>query len=135
MGAKFGSATMTSWPRASRQALAFGSGIHGAAAFLLRGVQEGKVPSLADVQAFFEAYWQLETGNRPIRFGEKDKERVTAAGGPLVLAIPLLAAGHGCPHGTPPNNEPGPSLYCAVIVKTVDEETRAMCSINELLCD
>ena len=41
-------------------------------AFLLRGVQEGKAPSLADVQAFFEAYWQLDTGNRPIRFGEKD---------------------------------------------------------------
>src|SRR6516225_3996980 len=32
-----------------------------------------------------------------------------------------------------PNNEPGPSLYCAVIVKTVDEQTRAKTSINELL--
>ncbi|HEX4185989.1 MAG TPA: 2,3,4,5-tetrahydropyridine-2,6-dicarboxylate N-succinyltransferase, partial [Stellaceae bacterium] len=28
---------------------------------------------------------------------------------------------------------PGPSLYCAVIVKTVDERTRARTSINELL--
>jgi len=27
---------------------------------------------LPDVQAFFEGYWKLETGNRPIRFGEKD---------------------------------------------------------------
>ena len=64
-------------------ALAFGSGIHGAAAFLLRGVQEGKAPSLADVQAFFEAYWQLETGNRPIRFGEKDtKESLLDLGAP-----------------------------------------------------
>ena len=34
-----------------------------------------------------------------------------------------------------PNNEPGPSLYCAVIVKTVDEKTRAKTSINELLRD
>ena len=34
-----------------------------------------------------------------------------------------------------PNNEPGPSLYCAVIVKTVDEQTRAKTSINELLRD
>jgi 2,3,4,5-tetrahydropyridine-2,6-dicarboxylate N-succinyltransferase len=34
-----------------------------------------------------------------------------------------------------PNNEPGPSLYCAVIVKTVDERTRAKTSINELLRD
>jgi 2,3,4,5-tetrahydropyridine-2-carboxylate N-succinyltransferase len=32
-------------------------------------------------------------------------------------------------------NEPGPSLYCAVIVKTVDEKTRAKTSINELLRD
>jgi 2,3,4,5-tetrahydropyridine-2-carboxylate N-succinyltransferase len=34
-----------------------------------------------------------------------------------------------------PNNEPGPGLYCAVIVKTVDEKTRSKTSINELLRD
>jgi 2,3,4,5-tetrahydropyridine-2-carboxylate N-succinyltransferase len=34
-----------------------------------------------------------------------------------------------------PNGTPGPSLYCAVIVKTVDEGTRAKTSINELLRD
>jgi 2,3,4,5-tetrahydropyridine-2-carboxylate N-succinyltransferase len=34
-----------------------------------------------------------------------------------------------------PNNEPGPGLYCAVIVKTVDERTRSKTSINELLRD
>jgi 2,3,4,5-tetrahydropyridine-2,6-dicarboxylate N-succinyltransferase len=34
-----------------------------------------------------------------------------------------------------PNNEPSPGLYCAVIVKTVDEKTRAKTSINELLRD
>jgi 2,3,4,5-tetrahydropyridine-2-carboxylate N-succinyltransferase len=33
------------------------------------------------------------------------------------------------------NGEPGPSLYCAVIVKTVDEKTRSKTSINELLRD
>jgi 2,3,4,5-tetrahydropyridine-2-carboxylate N-succinyltransferase len=32
-----------------------------------------------------------------------------------------------------PDGRPGPSLYCAVIVKTVDERTRARTSINELL--
>ena len=32
-----------------------------------------------------------------------------------------------------PNGEPGPSLYCAVIVKKVDEKTRSKTSINELL--
>jgi 2,3,4,5-tetrahydropyridine-2-carboxylate N-succinyltransferase len=34
-----------------------------------------------------------------------------------------------------PGNEPTPSLYCAVIVKRVDEKTRAKTSINELLRD
>jgi len=34
-----------------------------------------------------------------------------------------------------PNGNPGPSLYCAVIVKTVDEKTRSKTSINELLRD
>jgi 2,3,4,5-tetrahydropyridine-2-carboxylate N-succinyltransferase len=34
-----------------------------------------------------------------------------------------------------PNGEAGPSLYCAVIVKQVDEKTRAKTSVNELLRD
>ncbi|MGE0054264.1 MAG: 2,3,4,5-tetrahydropyridine-2,6-dicarboxylate N-succinyltransferase [Hyphomicrobium sp.] len=34
-----------------------------------------------------------------------------------------------------PNGEPGPNLYCAVIVKRVDEKTRSKTSINELLRD
>ncbi len=34
-----------------------------------------------------------------------------------------------------PNGEPGPNLYCAVIVKRVDERTRSKTSINELLRD
>jgi 2,3,4,5-tetrahydropyridine-2,6-dicarboxylate N-succinyltransferase len=34
-----------------------------------------------------------------------------------------------------PNGEPGPSLYCAVIVKTVDAQTRSKTAINELLRD
>jgi 2,3,4,5-tetrahydropyridine-2,6-dicarboxylate N-succinyltransferase len=37
--------------------------------------------------------------------------------------------------GKPINNEPGPSLYCAVIVKRVDAQTRAKTGINELLRD
>jgi 2,3,4,5-tetrahydropyridine-2-carboxylate N-succinyltransferase len=39
------------------------------------------------------------------------------------------------PGGTMGNSEPGPSLYCAVIVKTVDERTRSKTGINELLRD
>jgi len=34
-----------------------------------------------------------------------------------------------------PNGAPGPSLYCAVIIKRVDERTRSKTSINELLRD
>ena len=37
------------------------------------------------------------------------------------------------PGGPLPNGMPGPSLYCAVIVKTVDAQTRAKTAINELL--
>ena len=34
-----------------------------------------------------------------------------------------------------PDGNPGPSLYCAVVVKQVDEQTRSKTSINELLRD
>ncbi len=33
------------------------------------------------------------------------------------------------------NGQPAPSLYCAVIVKRVDEKTRSKTGINELLRD
>ncbi|MDB5406326.1 MAG: dapD [Rhodospirillales bacterium] len=39
------------------------------------------------------------------------------------------------PGGNLPDGKPGPSLYCAVIVKRVDERTRSKTSINELLRD
>ena len=39
------------------------------------------------------------------------------------------------PGSLPPANGNGPSLYCAVIVKTVDEQTRSKTSVNELLRD
>jgi 2,3,4,5-tetrahydropyridine-2-carboxylate N-succinyltransferase len=37
--------------------------------------------------------------------------------------------------GSLPSGKGGPSLYCAVIVKRVDEKTRAKTSVNELLRD
>ena len=37
--------------------------------------------------------------------------------------------------GSAPSSSGGPNLYCAVIVKRVDEKTRAKTSINELLRD
>ena len=39
------------------------------------------------------------------------------------------------PGKTMKNGQPGPSLYCAVIVKRVDAQTRSKTSINELLRD
>lgn len=46
------------------------------------------------------------------------------------VVVPGTLPGKPLPDGTP-----GPSLYCAVIVKRVDEQTRAKTSINELLRD
>jgi 2,3,4,5-tetrahydropyridine-2-carboxylate N-succinyltransferase len=49
---------------------------------------------------------------------------------PYSVVVPGSLAGRPLPDGSP-----GPSLYCAVIVKTVDEQTRSKTSINELLRD
>jgi len=46
------------------------------------------------------------------------------------VVVPGSMPGKPLPDGTP-----GPSLYCAVIVKRVDEQTRSKTSINELLRD
>src|SRR5262249_55944604 len=53
-------------------ALAFGSGIHGAAAFFYRSVAKGERPSVADVQGYFAALWKLESEHRRLRFGERE---------------------------------------------------------------
>jgi 2,3,4,5-tetrahydropyridine-2,6-dicarboxylate N-succinyltransferase len=47
---------------------------------------------------------------------------------PYSVVVPGSLPGKPLPDGTP-----GPSLYCAVIVKTVDEQTRSKTGINELL--
>jgi 2,3,4,5-tetrahydropyridine-2-carboxylate N-succinyltransferase len=46
------------------------------------------------------------------------------------VVVPGAMPGKNLPDGTP-----GPSLYCAVIVKRVDAQTRSKTSINELLRD
>ncbi|WP_152044562.1 2,3,4,5-tetrahydropyridine-2,6-dicarboxylate N-succinyltransferase [Aureimonas psammosilenae] len=58
-----------------------------------------------------------ETGS--ITYGEVPPYSVVVAG-----SLPGKAMGNG---------EPGPALYCAVIVKRVDERTRSKTSINDLL--
>jgi 2,3,4,5-tetrahydropyridine-2-carboxylate N-succinyltransferase len=49
---------------------------------------------------------------------------------PFSVVVPGAMPGKPLPDGNP-----GPSLYCAVIVKRVDAQTRAKTSINELLRD
>ena len=49
---------------------------------------------------------------------------------PYAVVVPGALPGRPLPDGTP-----GPSLACAVIVKTVDAQTRAKTAINDLLRD
>ena len=49
---------------------------------------------------------------------------------PFSVVVPGTLPGRPLPDGSP-----GPSLYCAVIVKTVDAQTRAKTGVNELLRD
>jgi len=49
---------------------------------------------------------------------------------PYSVVVPGTLPGKPLPDGSP-----GPGLYCAVIVKTVDAQTRAKTAINELLRD
>jgi 2,3,4,5-tetrahydropyridine-2-carboxylate N-succinyltransferase len=49
---------------------------------------------------------------------------------PYAVVVPGALSGKPLPDGSA-----GPSLYCAVIVKTVDAQTRAKTAINELLRD
>lgn len=49
---------------------------------------------------------------------------------PYAVVVPGAMPGKALPDGSP-----GPSLYCAVIVKTVDAQTRSKTGINELLRD
>jgi 2,3,4,5-tetrahydropyridine-2-carboxylate N-succinyltransferase len=52
-----------------------------------------------------------------------------------VPAYSVVVSGNMPSSKTMPSGSPAPSLYCAVIVKRVDERTRAKTSINELLRD
>jgi len=58
--------------------------------------------------------------------GEVHRGRVP----PYAVVVPGSLPGKPLPDGSP-----GPSLYCAVIVKTVDAQTRSKTGINELLRD
>jgi 2,3,4,5-tetrahydropyridine-2-carboxylate N-succinyltransferase len=82
-------------------------------------VREGSVLSMGVFIGASTKIVDRESGE--IRYGEVPAYSVVVPG-----ALP----------GKPmKNGAPGPSLYCAVIVKRVDEKTRAKTSINELLRD
>ena len=72
------------------------------------------------VQGCFESLRRLGIGRGQLRPGSRGI--VTDA------VVPGSLPGRQNPDGSP-----SPSLYCAVIVKTVDAQTRSKTSINELL--
>jgi 2,3,4,5-tetrahydropyridine-2,6-dicarboxylate N-succinyltransferase len=80
-------------------------------------VREGSVLGMGVFLGQSTKIVDRETGS--ITYGEVPPYSVVVAG-----ALPGKAMGNG---------EPGPSLYCAVIVKRVDERTRSKTSINDLL--
>ncbi len=82
-------------------------------------VEEGSVLSMGVFTSASTKIVNRETGE--IHIG-----RVPA----YSVVVPGSLPGKPLPDGTP-----GPSLYCAVIVKTVDAQTRSKTSINELLRD
>ncbi len=49
------------------------------------------------------------------------------------IVAPVWATPEGSTAGATPDGSPGPSLYCVMIVKTVDAQTRAKTGISELL--
>jgi len=63
----------------------------------------------------------VDRASGQITYGEVPPYSVVVAG-----SLPGRAMGDG---------QPGPGLYCAVIVKRVDEKTRSKTSVNELLRD
>ena len=93
-----------------RRALGSGGGLHRARGL---GARHGRLHRQVDQDR--------QPGDRRVSYGEVPPYSVVVAG-----SMP------GKPMG---NGEPGPSLYCAVIVKTVDERTRSKTGINELLRD
>jgi hypothetical protein len=97
--------------------LAFGSRIHGAAAFFYRGVQGGTAPSPADVQGYFASLWALEAEHRPVRFGEWETRESLLDLGTRMLAV--LCAAHD-PASTVLGVE---EAFC---VPLIDDETGAV---------
>ena len=74
---------------------------------------------------------------RGVFLGASTKTVAREAGETFVGEVPKYAVVVPGPLPAKPlkNGQPGPATACAVIVKRVDERTRAKTSINELLRD
>jgi hypothetical protein len=98
-------------------ALVLGSGIHGAAAFLFRGMAQGARPDVADVQGYFASLWALETAHKPIRFSEKDSPESLLDLGTRMLAVLCAAV---------PDTTEVVAVESAFAVPLVDQATGAV---------
>ena len=108
-----------------------GAGIGG----VLEPLQAG--PVIIEDGAFIGARSEVAEGVMGVYLGASTKIVDRATGEvhmgrvpPYAVVVPGAMPGKPLPDGTP-----GPSLYCAVIVKTVDAQTRSKTGINELLRD
>ena len=74
--------------------------------------------------------WACSFPPRPRSSTARRDGFMSAGSRPIRSSCPVRCRASRCPTG-----RPGPSLYCAVIVKTVDAQTRAKTGINDLLRD
>ena len=72
----------------------------------------------------------VSSAPRPRSSTARPARSMSAMCRPIPWSSPATCLASPCPMATP-----GPSTYCAVIVKTVDAQTRSKTGINELLRD
>ena len=148
IGARVGENTMIDTWATVGSCAQIGNGVHisGGAGIggVLEPLQAG--PVVIEDGAFIGARSEVAEGVRVgegavlsmgVYLGASTKIVDRASGEIHIGSVPAYAVVvPGALPGKPlPDGSPGPSLYCAVIVKTVDARTRAKTGINELLRD
>lgn len=148
IGARVGEGTMVDTWATVGSCAQIGAGVHlsGGAGIggVLEPLQAG--PVVIEDGAFIGARAEVAEGvivregavlSMGVYLGASTKIVDRATGEVFVGEVPAYAVVvPGSLPGKPlPDGSPGPSLYCAVIVKRVDAQTRAKTAINELLRD
>ncbi|AMG72686.1 2,3,4,5-tetrahydropyridine-2,6-dicarboxylate N-succinyltransferase [Sphingopyxis granuli] len=148
IGARVGEGTMVDTWATVGSCAQIGAGVHlsGGAGIggVLEPLQAG--PVVIEDGAFIGARAEVAEGvivregavlSMGVYLGASTKIVDRATGDVFVGEVPAYAVVvPGSLPGKPlPDGSPGPSLYCAVIVKRVDAQTRAKTAINELLRD